>query len=517
MLKIAILIGLYSYAILALGLLKQLFFTQVLLVTIFFVLLLIIALFVDIKDSFNKLKNYNFSRYELFVVVLLGLLVFVSFIGALGPELAFDSLWYHLTIPKIFIQKNEIFYIQGNLFYYSLMPKLVEMLYTSSLILSNEIAAKIIHFLFGIFTSIVLFKLCRLYLKRFESLLVVILFYSNMVVMWLSITAFSDLGRAFFEIFSFYFFLIFAKKRKTKYLFASSLLLGLAIATKVLAIGSLFIFVLLLLIASNRTMKQKIKSSLLYTATALTIPLPWFVISYLYTKNPVFPLFSQLGLRNFTLDLASPLTFIKTFFGIFLFAPDPVNPMYIILFPLVLIAGKKLFPKYKILIIYSVLSYLIWYITSQSGGTRFLTAYLPAYSLLVFLGIVAVKNKMITKISILTIIFISVISIMYRGLANAKYIPVLLGLESKEKFLLNNLNFSFGDFYDENGSIKKIVGNNTVLMKNTHNLFYVDFPFTIDEWKENYVYELYQNEKMPKSNGSLIYKNLKTRTYLYKL
>ncbi len=208
MLKIAILIGLYSYAILALGLLKQLFFTQVLLVTIFFVLLLIIALSVDIKDTFNKLKNYNFSRYELFVIVLLGLLIFVSFIGALGPELAFDSLWYHLTIPKIFIQKNEIFYIQGNLFYYSLMPKLVEMLYTSSLILSNEIAAKIIHFLFGIFTSIVLFKLCRLYLKRFESLLVVILFYSNMVVMWLSITAFSDLGRAFYEIFSFYFFLM---------------------------------------------------------------------------------------------------------------------------------------------------------------------------------------------------------------------------------------------------------------------------------------------------------------------
>jgi len=198
MLRIAIIIGIYSYIILFLGLVRQLYFFPVLFTTLISIGVGIVICKKDALTFFDKVKKIHLTYFERFLVFLLGFLVLVNLVGALGPELAFDSLWYHLTIPKIFVQNHSVFYIQGNLFYYSLMPKLTEMLYVSSLTLTNEIGAKLIHFSFGILTSIVLFKLSRLYLKRWQSLLVVLAFYSNLVVMWLSITAFSDLTRAFF-------------------------------------------------------------------------------------------------------------------------------------------------------------------------------------------------------------------------------------------------------------------------------------------------------------------------------
>jgi len=128
---------------------------------------------------------------------------------------------------------------------------------------------------------------------------------------------------------------------------------------------------------------------------------------------------------------------------------------------------------------------------------------------------------MIVSISFGLILFIAVVTIVYRATANARYIPVLLGLQTKQDFLMKNLNFSFGDFYDENSEIKKIVGEETVELLNMHNLYYVDFPFTLSEFSEDKkaTYVLVQSGDIPQSyrNTRLIYKNDKTHVKLYKL
>lgn len=83
---------------------------------------------------------------------------------------------------------------------------------------------------------------------------------------------------------------------------------------------------------------------------------------------------------------------------------------------------------------------------------------------------------------------------------------------------MSHLNFEFGDFYDENSQIKRLVGSDVVLMKNTHNLYYVDFPFTIDEWgNNNYKYVLYQSAEKPEDKGKLVYRNEKTHAWLFRL
>ena len=44
-------------------------------------------------------------RFNWLFVILIGQIL-VNLIGALGPELGFDALWYHLTEAKLFWQAS---------------------------------------------------------------------------------------------------------------------------------------------------------------------------------------------------------------------------------------------------------------------------------------------------------------------------------------------------------------------------------------------------------------------------
>ena len=509
MLAIAFLIGCYSYAILLLGLLHLISFYPVLLVTLVFILLSIFAVRIQV----------NFREYG-YVLVLLVILFAVNLVGALGPELAFDSLWYHLTIPKLFIASHSVFFIKDNLFYYSLMPKLVEMLYVPAILLTNEIGAKLIHFSFGLLVCAAVYKLSRIYMTKSESMLCTLVFYSNLVVSWLSITAYSDLGRAFFETLSLIYLLYYRQKKSQKLLVSSALLFGFGIASKILTLGSFLGVILILFNTFKSDKKTVLKTFIVFGTISLAVAMPWFLIAFYHTANPVFPLFTQLGVRDFTLDLINPITILTTLVNTFLFAPDPLSPIYLICLPIILLNLRKTFKKYSPLFIYVCSTYVVWYFFAQSGGTRFLTVILPALTILSYVSIKQTKNVIIQKTVLTTIIVIALSTIFYRSFANAKFVPTVLGLESRQEFLMRNLNFSFGDFFDEDEEIKNIVGDDIVLVDGIHNLYYADFNYTLSQWpnSKNASYILVRGG-MPKNYKKLqkVYENKKTKVTLFKI
>lgn len=519
MLTAAFLIGIYSYLLLLLGLFGWLAFLPVFITSLLFGALFLSLIFKQRSGIILLFRSATTSLEKALIAVFIALGA-VNLTGALGPELAFDALWYHLTIPKLFVERQTVYFITDPLFYYSLMPKLTEMLYAVSLILWDERGAKLIHFGFGLLTVIATYKLSRLYLQRKYSLLVALIFYANPVVSWLSITAYSDLSRAFFETLSLYYFLIYSKKKLLKPLILSSLMLGFAICTKLISLGTIPIFLFLILLLEKAKKNLALRRALLYLTLNVSVALPWFVIAFFHTGNPFYPLFSHLGLRG-SYELFFPTTFIKVLIDTFLFAPDPILPFYLIVLPIAIIKVKSLIKKYKLILIYSVASYLVWYFTSQSGGSRFLTSYLPAYTLLCVLALFQLRNKFIQNVTFVIIIALALITLLYRGIANFKYLPFILGFESKETFLMKELNFSFGDFYDEGGKIKKIVKNDAVLLINMHNLYYVDFPFVLSEkdkrWSGKYI--LIQDGVLPDKfkKAKAIYTNARTKATLYKL
>ncbi len=516
MFKIAVAIGIYSYLIFVIGI-SGFLFPQIIAISTILFLIFCVLFF---GNSTTKKIHFKFKYREIGLLIILIAMGGVNLIGALGPELAFDALWYHLTIPKEFILQNKIFYIPGNLLYYSAMPMLTEMLYIPALVFGNEMAAKIIHYMLGILTCIVIYKFARLYLDRFYSILAVVIFYSNLVVGWLSITAFSDLSRTFFEILSFYLFATFLKTKNKTFFYQSAIILGLAVCSKILALESIVVYVLLLVFyfKSKKTVVIKL---LQFIGIVLGVSLPWFLFAYFSTGNPLFPIFSEYYTPETSLNILNPIEVVKSLVSIFLFSQDPLSPIYIMVFPLLLKSRKQLFEKNKELLVFLFVTIFIWYVTPQSGGGRFITAYLPVYSIISAL-LIFKYNFQLKKILLCAVYVIAIVSIFYRGAANSKFLPVILGITGKDDFLMQNLNFEFGDFYDEKNDIKKIVLDEKVLLVGLHNLYYVDFLHDDISWSRNkkYSYILTQNQVLDKSkyiNYLSVYKNRKTHVTLYKL
>lgn len=530
MFALAILIGIYSYLIFALGLLGLLYKNIILITTLVF--LIFIFPFIKIKKYTLLIKKINFkeiipqNKMTIFLFFLIIIQALINLIGVLGPELSFDALWYHLTLPKIYLTNHSIFYISGGLFYYSVMPKLTEMIYISALVLQNEILAKFIHYLFGILLMIVLYKFSRKYFSSNLSLLTVCVFCSNLVFNWQSITAYVDLARTFFETLALFAFINWWEKEERKWLVESAVMMGLAVSVKLLAISSIFIFSFLII---YRFFNKKNKLNLIMTNVSiywfmsLLIALPWFVFSFINTGNPFYPLFTSLYRISFNKgDLLNSFHFLIDIWHLFTHLADPISPLYIIFLPIIFFVFKKIKTEIKVIAFYAISSLIIWYFIPRSGGGRFILPYLPAFSILIISVIQVYKNeKLIKKVSMILIITTSLLSIFYRGVVNAKYIPVILNLESKNQFLSKNLNYSFGDFYDIDNYFKNHIKlDDKVLLYGFHNLYYVNFPFIDSSYikkgdKFNYV--AVQNQNLPKrfNNWSLIYQNQKTNVKLY--
>jgi len=432
---------------------------------------------------------FQTNKLNLLLFALLFLQASVNLIGAFGPELAFDALWYHLTLPKIYLQEHAIRFIPGGLLYYSTMPKLTEMLYVVALALRDEILAKGIHFLFGILSSIALHKIARKFFSQAIAVIAVVIFYANLVVAWESITAYIDLARTFYEVMALWAFLLWTEQKKREYLVLTGVMVGLAISTKLLALGSLVIFSVLIiwyLIKHKKPLYELSYSGGLFIVTALLVSSPWFIFSYLATGNPVYPLFSGYD-ASISSSLLSPVRMIRDVGEIFLRASDPISPLYLIFLPLMIVFYKH-FPKALHLIcFYSLLALLVWYLTPRTGGGRFLLPYLPAFSLLTAAVINEFQKQRqytsLYRFSVGLVLAVAIISIGYRWVANAKYIPVLLGQETKGQFLTKQLNFNYGDFYDTDGFFARTINSSDrVLLYGFHNLYYVNFPFVHESW-----------------------------------
>ncbi len=535
MFAIAILIGIYSYGIFLLGLLGLLYPKVILIFSVLFTAATFylqrrsIGVIRAVREVWEEAKRNTLCILLLLFLIAQGI---INFIGALGPEHSFDALWYHLTLPKLYLTYHTIMHFPGGVLYYSDMPKLTEMLYTAALALQGETLAKIIHFSFGILSVIALYKLARLFLPVTFSLLAAAIFYSNLVVGWESITAYVDLARTFFEILALWGIIEYVLHNDRKWLIESAIMLGLAVTTKLLAIGSLFPLCLLIVwhaLKNKESVKTTASSVLIYCFIVLLIPLPWFAFSFIHTDNPIYPFFTSVYDASFNIYLLWPHTFLRETWMLFTKAADPISPLYIIVIPFVMLYFKAFETKRKMVVIYSLLGLILWYITPRTGGGRFIVSYLPAFSLVFafVLGKIYMSRFQYKKLTIfvasILIIAILFISLLYRGLANSKYVPFLLGKETKADFLTKHLNFSFGDFYDTDGYFKKtITGKDKVLLYGFHNFYYIDFPFVDSSWVQKgdaFNYIAVQNSALPDRfrYWSLVYYNPMTNVKLYSL
>lgn len=522
MFEIALAIGIFSYSIYFIGLAGFLYRPVIILFSLLFWLG-----FLFYKGEALETFLKHFSLRHLPIIVYAGIFFIVlqaliNSIGLFGPEIGFDATWYHLTLPKLYLFYHTVIYFPGYILDYSNLPKFAEMLFTAGLSFGSDFFARGVQFVFGLLTCIVLYKIGRKFLSPNWSILIPVIFYSNLVVGWESISGYIDLVRTFYAAIAFLAFLQWLETKKQKYFIYSALFVGFTIATKLLALPDIGIYALALLLFTQTTFQKKIQSLILFTVIIVACCLPYFLFAFIHTGNPIYPMLSSAYRLPTYWQILNPLYLVASIWQTFAYSSDPITPIFLAAAPFFFLYGKLLGKKVSVLVYFSIAGLVAWYITPQTGGGRYILPYLSVLSVLSIYLISQLSQKW-QRFFILFICLIAMVSLVYRGVANAKFLPLFFHKETKAAFMSKHLQFNLGDFYDIDGYFAHhIKPSDTVLLYGFHNLYYVDFNFIDSDWVKKgdaFDYVAVQGTGMPERfrYWSLVYFNSTTQVRLYSL
>ncbi|MBM9538365.1 ArnT family glycosyltransferase [Desulfobulbus alkaliphilus] len=233
------------------------------------------------------------------ILLLLALITATIILGSV-PPVDRDALTHHLFVPKLWLQHGGIHEIPEIEFSY--YPMNLDLLYTIPLYFGNDIIPKYIHYLFALLTAGLIFNYLKKNLGLQYALFGALFFLSIPIIVKLSITVYVDLGLVFFTTASLLLLLHWAEKAfQWRFLILAGLCCGLAAGTKYNALVAIVILTLLVPMIYQRAAAPGQQSNLkaigfacvFFTATLAAFS-PWLIKNYLWTGNPVYPLYNSL-------------------------------------------------------------------------------------------------------------------------------------------------------------------------------------------------------------------------------
>ena len=245
---------------------------------------------------------------------------------ALPADSAYDVLTYHFGVPSLYLRWHAIRYDPYIL--HSNFPQLTEMLYLCGLAAKAR-GAQAIHFVLGVLTAGVCWSLARPYGKLAASAAALI-FWLTPVVGWEASVGYDDLSFAFFESLAFLACTRFGERGSRRWLILSGVCQGLALGVKYSA--GAFVPILLLYAAyeawfrssgDSKRVSSVLKEVLIVGVAAALVALPWYLRTFLWTGNPVFPYYySLLGGRNWSREAEQYYRQLQLGYGAGRGAPD---------------------------------------------------------------------------------------------------------------------------------------------------------------------------------------------------
>jgi len=242
-------------------------------------------------------SNYIGVPLLVFLVVLIASIIFLASV----PPVSKDALVHHLAVPKLYLKHGGMHEIPSLLFSY--YPMNLDLLYLVPLYFGNDIVPKFIHFCFALLTAWLIYNYLRRRTSITYALLGVVFFLSIPIIVKLSITVYVDLGLILFSTASLLLVLRWVEDGfRLKFLLLSALFCGLAAGTKYNGLITLFFLTLFVPFLYSRSIPSNTKFGffkaagygLVFISVALLIFSPWMIRNYLWTNNPLYPLYDHL-------------------------------------------------------------------------------------------------------------------------------------------------------------------------------------------------------------------------------
>ncbi len=271
----------------------------------------------------NMRSSFTPNRFQAILIICIIALTFAVLILSWVPPVSRDALTHHLAIPKLYVENGGVFEIPWIRFSY--YPMNVDLLFMFPLFFGNDIIPKLIHFMFGLLTALLIFQYLSQKLDRTYGLLGVVLFLSLPVIIKLSITVYVDLGLVFFSTAALVYFMKWIENAfKIKWIVLSAIFCGLAMGAKYNGLSVLFLLALFVPFMYSRRRFAIIHSpqsetgskSHLSTVNPLTIQFraigygllfviismgvfsPWMIRNAIWTGNPVYPLYNKVFIEK---------------------------------------------------------------------------------------------------------------------------------------------------------------------------------------------------------------------------
>jgi len=164
-------------------------------------------------------------------------------IPALAPPSGadWDSLAYHLAIPKLYLEHHGFYYI--DFASHSNFPFLVEMLYTPALSLNDPAGAKMVHCLCGVLLVLAVVMLVRKHFTPKAAPLAALALGGMPIVLWEATTAYIDLAAALYTVLAVYFLLDYFHGSDRRALVGCAIAAGFAASTKMTGLALIVLLV----------------------------------------------------------------------------------------------------------------------------------------------------------------------------------------------------------------------------------------------------------------------------------
>ncbi|MGQ9666428.1 MAG: ArnT family glycosyltransferase [Anaerolineae bacterium] len=222
----------------------------------------------------------------LYLVWMAGLTLLV----ALAPPWGWDSLFYHLVVPKRALESGNWPAAAGVPHF--LYPSLMESLFTWVTAAAGDRSAAPLHALFAVGTAGVVYALTRRLMGSRAGWMGVAIWASMPMVFVLGSWAYTDMALAFYLATSVLAMVQWETSRKSRWLMLAGAGVGLALGVKYTAVVgavALGTYLVWKLLAGKSHWKAAISALIQFALPALLLASPWYLRNAIATGNPIYP------------------------------------------------------------------------------------------------------------------------------------------------------------------------------------------------------------------------------------